>query len=213
MALPAVAAYPMPNETDLPHNRVGWTPRPARCVLLIHDMQEHFLKIYPAGQSPALELLANIGRLRAAATRLGVPVVYTAQPPDVERGARGLLWDLWGPGLRAGSEAVVASLAPASGDTVFTKHRYSAFRRTGLAEYLASAGRDQLVICGVYAHIGVNASACDAFMGDVEPFVVADAVADFSRAEHDEALRNAVGQFAAALTARQLLAAWSPAVP
>ncbi|MCK9920728.1 isochorismatase family protein [Frankia sp. AgPm24] len=211
MGLPAVSAYPMPTEPELPASRVDWTPQPARCALLIHDMQEHFLRIYPAGQSPTRELLANIVRLRAAANALDVPVIYTAQPPDVPPARRGLLWDFWGPGLRAGNESVVADLTPAPGDRVLAKHRYSAFHRTGLADLLADAGRDQLVICGVYAHIGINASACEAFMGDIAPFLVADAIADFSRDAHDAALRTAASQFAVPLTVERLLVAWSHA--
>ena len=37
---------------------------------------------------------------------------------------------------------------------------------------------------GVYAHMGCMISATEAFMMDVEPFFVADAVADFTRDEH-----------------------------
>ena len=209
MPLPAVDPYPMPADADLPANRVGWTADPRRCVLLVHDMQEHFLRIYPAGASPRRELLANTAALRAAAVRHQVPVVYSAQPPDVDRAERGLLWDFWGPGLRAGAENIVPELAPAPGDTVLTKHRYSAFFRTGLGDLLRDTGRDQLVICGVYAHIGINASACDAFMSDVQTFIVADAVADFSAAEHLAALRNAASQFAVVTTAGRLLADWA----
>jgi len=209
MPLPAVDPYPMPADADLPANRVGWTADPRRAVLLVHDMQEHFLRIYPTGTSPLRELLANTAALRAAAVRHGVPVVYSAQPPDVARSERGLLWDFWGPGLRAGGEHIVSALAPAPGDTIVTKHRYSAFFRTGLGDLLRDAGRDQLVICGVYAHIGINASACDAFMADVETFVVADAVADFSAAEHLAALHNAASQFAVVTTTERLLAAWA----
>ncbi|MFI9121224.1 isochorismatase family protein [Streptomyces bikiniensis] len=43
--------------------------------------------------------------------------------------------------------------------------------------------------CGVYAHLGVLPTAADAFMNDVQPFVVADAVADHSAEEHGMALR------------------------
>ena len=43
------------------------------------------------------------------------------------------------------------------------------------------------VVTGIYAHIGCQATAVEAFMRDVAPFLVADAVADFSRHHHDAA--------------------------
>jgi bifunctional isochorismate lyase / aryl carrier protein len=51
----------------------------------------------------------------------------------------------------------------------------------------AERGRDQLVGTGVYAHIGCQATAVEAFMRDVRAFLVADAVAEFSRRHHDQA--------------------------
>jgi bifunctional isochorismate lyase/aryl carrier protein len=41
----------------------------------------------------------------------------------------------------------------------------------------------------VHAHLGVLLTAADAFMNDIQPFVVADAVADISAEEHSLALR------------------------
>ncbi len=41
----------------------------------------------------------------------------------------------------------------------------------------------------MYAHLSVLLTAADAFMNDIQPFVVADAVADFSAEEHAMALR------------------------
>lgn len=69
----------------------------------------------------------------------------------------------------------------------------------------APHGADQLVICGVYAHIGVLASAVDAFSNDVQPFVVADAVADFSARDHRFALEYAVRKCAVVVTAEDVL--------
>ncbi|HXA61334.1 MAG TPA: isochorismatase family protein [Streptosporangiaceae bacterium] len=207
MAIPAIAAYPMPTEADLPAAEVTWVPDPARAMLLIHDMQRYFVNAYPSGRSPATELVGNIRRLRETADDLGIPVAYTAQPGDMTRAQRGLLHDFWGPGMSTDpdSQAIIAELAPAEQDTVLTKWRYSAFHRTGLQVLLTDRGRDQLIICGIYAHIGCLMTACDAFALDVQPFFVADALADFSLAEHLMAVRYATQRCAVAITTQRLL--------
>lgn len=202
MALPAISPYPLPSAHELPANRVTWKVDPARAVLLVHDLQQHFLSAFPAGEQPLTGLLANTARLAKAARGLGVPVVYSVQRGGQSPEERGLQLDFWGPGVADDPVALAVpdAVAPEPGDTVLTKWKYSAFVRTELAELLRSTGRDQLVIVGVYAHIGVLMSACDAWMRDVQAFVVADAVADFSRADHDMALRWAAGRCACVTT-------------
>jgi bifunctional isochorismate lyase/aryl carrier protein len=193
MAIPPIEPYVMPAEHELPEPRAWWRVDPARAVLLVHDMQQYFVDAFPAGESPRTELVANVARLRAAAHRAAMPVIYTAQPGGMTRVQRGLLHQFWGPGMGTdpGDRRIIAELTPAPGDIVLTKWRYSAFHRSGLHQLLRRLGRDQLVICGVYANIGCLMTACDAFTLDIETFVAADAVADFSAEEHRQALRYA----------------------
>jgi bifunctional isochorismate lyase/aryl carrier protein len=206
MALPSIASYPMPSEADLPRNKVSWTPDPQRSVLLIHDMQCYFLDAFTRGESPVTELLANIQRLRRHCAALGIPVVYSAQPGGQTPEQRGLLMHFWGPGVSGGPhKKIVDELAPGADDILLTKWRYSAFRKTGLLDLMRERGRDQVLICGIYAHIGCLQTASDAFMHDVQPFLVADALADFSRSHHQMALNYAAQLCAVALTTQRII--------
>lgn len=190
MTIPKIASYPMPAAAAMPSNRVSWTPDPARAVLLIHDMQDYFLDFYDTTAAPIPELLAHARRLRDACDAAGIPVVYTAQPAQQSAAERGLLNDWWGPGLTAQPEraGVAAALAPRAHDTVLVKWRYSAFVRSDLLDRMRAQGRDQLIVCGVYAHIGCLMTSADAFMNDIQPFLAGDALADFSAAQHAMAL-------------------------
>ncbi|MDO9356216.1 MAG: isochorismatase family protein [Solirubrobacteraceae bacterium] len=207
MALPAIAPYPMPGAADLPEGRAPWIADPKRAALLIHDMQEHFVGAFQRDQEPVPALIANISALRDRAHALGIPVIYSAQPPGQSRAQRGLLQDFWGDGISAdpADAAIIAELTPAAGDIQLTKWRYSAFVKTNLHDELRAYGRDQLIITGIYAHIGCLMTAAQAFMEEVEPFLVADALADFSRADHDQALGWAARRCAATLTTETLL--------
>lgn len=167
-------------------------------------MQRYFLGFLP--EILRTELVQNTAQLRDQAAALGVPVAYTAQPGGMTPEQRGLLRDFWGPGMRVtpADREVVEPLAPVSGDWVLTKWRYSAFFKTDLLSRMTTGGRDQLVICGVYAHVGVLMSAVDAFTNDIETFLVADAIADFSEAEHLQALEYAAKRCAVVTTSKHV---------
>ncbi|WP_112312608.1 isochorismatase family protein [Pseudogemmobacter bohemicus] len=194
--LPQIQPYPLPILAEIPPSRGPWRLQPARAALLIHDMQRYFLRPYAAGTSPIAPAIANIATLAAAARAAGLPVFYTAQEGDQDRRDRGLQADLWGPGMSADPDhqAIIPELAPEPSDFVLVKHRYSAFQRSNLEHLMRVRGRDQLIICGVYAHIGCLMTAGEAFQRDIEPFMAADALADFSRAEHDMALEWVAGR-------------------
>ncbi|HZG06873.1 MAG TPA: isochorismatase family protein [Streptomyces sp.] len=204
--IPTIEPYPMPTAGDLPANTAPWAVDPARAVLLVHDMQRFFLAPLP----PELRahLVDNVALLRERCAELGVPVAYTAQPGGMTDEQRGLLKDFWGPGMRAApaDREVAGPVAPRPGDWMLTKWRYSAFFNTDLLDRMRACGRDQLVVCGVYAHIGVLATVVEAFSNDIETFLVADAVADFSQDDHRMALAYAARRCAVLTTAKETFA-------
>lgn len=197
----------MPSAGDLPPNTAGWVIEPQRAVLLIHDMQRYFLEPLPVA-GPRDDLVRNIALLRERCAQLDIPVAYTAQPGGMTVAQRGLLQDFWGPGMRVAPDdrQIIEPLAPSPTDWVLTKWRYSAFFRTDLLKRMRDAGRDQLVICGVYAHVGVLATAVEAFTNDIQPFLVADAVADFSADFHQMALAYAARRCAVVVFTKEAFA-------
>ncbi|HGH3370675.1 TPA: isochorismatase family protein [Kluyvera cryocrescens] len=211
MAIPKLQGYALPTAMDLPDNKVNWAFEPARAALLIHDMQEYFLNFWGDDSEMMEAVVANIAALRDFCKKNGIPVYYTAQPKEQSDEDRALLNDMWGPGLTRSPEQqrVIAKLAPDDADTVLVKWRYSAFHRSPLEQMLKESGRDQLIITGVYAHIGCMTTATDAFMRDIKPFFVADALADFSRDEHLMSLKYVAGRSGRVVMTDELL----PSIP
>ncbi|MDP8638155.1 isochorismatase [Serratia marcescens] len=209
MAIPKLNDYALPTADELPQNKVTWQVEPQRAALLIHDMQQYFLNFWGEDSALIKQVVENIANLRRYCKQQGIPVFYTAQPNQQSDEDRALLNDMWGPGLNKHPEqqAVTAALAPDEDDTLLVKWRYSAFHRSPLQEILQESGRDQLIICGVYAHIGCLTTAIDAFMRNIQPFMVADGLADFSRDEHLMALRYTAGRCDRVVTTASLLPA------
>lgn len=208
LEIPEALGYNLPRWDG--ENRVGdWFPCPGRSVLLVHDMQEHFVGKYAADAEPMATVLKNISGLIDMARRLGVPVVYSVQPGDQDPGERALLTDFWGHGPRTENTGIVDALAPADESEVMRKWRYSAFQRTDLLERMRAGGRDHLVITGIYAYIGCMATALDAFMSDIQAFVVADAVADFTAEDHSRALDWVSARCGVVTTADKLGRQWA----
>ena len=211
MAIPKLQGYALPTALELPENKVNWAFEPSRAALLIHDMQEYFLNFWGEDSEMMETVVANIAALRDFCKKNDIPVYYTAQPKEQSDEDRALLNDMWGPGLTRSPEQqrVIAALAPDTQDTVLVKWRYSAFHRSPLEQMLKEAGRNQLIITGVYAHIGCMTTATDAFMRDIKPFFVADALADFSRDEHLMSLKYVAGRSGRVVMTDELL----PSVP
>lgn len=209
MAIAKIPSYSLPAVHELPEARAPWDFEPPRAALLVHDLQDYFLAPF-GDESPLLDsVLRNVEELIVSCRALGVPVIFSAQPGEQSRRERGLLWDLWGPGIISspGTEGFPKQIQPRAEDIILHKKRYSAFHDTELEAQLAQRGRTQLLITGVYGHIGCLATATDGFMRGIEPFLVADAIADFSEHDHQTALRQ-VARTCGVVTHTEALLGW-----
>ncbi|MFC5218439.1 isochorismatase family protein [Streptomyces coerulescens] len=181
----SIFPYVMPTAAMLPDDDTGWILDPGRAALVVLNLQRRFVRVLAEEGAPVSELLANTARLVAAAHAAGVPVIHSV--PAGERGPATYVRPPGAPDDRDG-EAFAEQVEPRTGDTVLTARKHSAFARTRLEGRLRDLRRDQVVIAGLFARVGVLMTAADAWVRDLEPFVVADAVADASAGSHGFAL-------------------------
>lgn len=208
MPLPAIAPYSVDVSSWTDRNVTSWSLDPTRATVLVHDMQEHFVNAFDRSDPNAQINRAVLGtaQILSAARAAGAPVVYTAQPPAQDLRDRALLLDFWGEGLQDDDAAsIVEEVTPTSSDIMLTKWRYSAFYRSDLRERMRVRSSDQLIVTGVYAHIGCLTTALVAFMEGIQVFFVADAMADFSAEDHAMAARYVASRCGQVVTTAQVV--------
>jgi nicotinamidase-related amidase len=158
-----------------------------RCQLLIIDVQER-LAPYVESQD---EVVANARRLLGYADRLGVPTTLTEHYP------KGLGPTV--PGLRE---------AAGSRTPVLEKIDFSCWQDFGIRqriERLAAAGRDQIVVAGMEAHVCVGQTVLDLVAEGFEVFVAADAVGSRQARTRDIAVER-LRQAGATIVAQEMVA-------
>ncbi|MFD5650523.1 isochorismatase family protein [Streptomyces sp. NPDC127039] len=206
------ALYPMPTAAALPADGPSWPVDPLRSALLVQQMQNQLLQPL-RGRAPVGQLLSNVSRLTQVARSVQVPVVYVLRVA----GEQGTAWADADerPAARppAGAGAVADVVRPQPGDTVFTAKRYSAFAGTRLRARLRELGRDQLILVGGPARTDVLLTAADAWMQDLRPFVIADAVIEATAEDHAMAVRWLAGTCAALRTTDSVVEAFRTAHP
>lgn len=164
---------------------LGFGEKPA--LLLVDFVRAYFEKSSPLYASVE-DALASALRLRDAARRAGIPVIYTNvvyQPGGTDGGvffrkvpalkvfvAGNPLGD-WPDGLE-----------PAADELVISKQYASAFFGTSLAATLTAAGVDTLLITGVTTSGCIRATCIDACSHGFIPIVVEDACGDRHEAPH-----------------------------
>ncbi len=129
----------------------------AQAQLLVVDVQDRLLPAMYDGDA----MIDRCAILIQAARRLGIPVTVSEQ-------------------YRKGLGSTVARLSAAAGDApVLEKMHFSCAADPGLAAHvgdLARTGRNQLVICGIEAHVCVTQSALGFKALGLPVTIVADAV-------------------------------------
>jgi bifunctional isochorismate lyase/aryl carrier protein len=202
-----IEPYPLPGEAVAGLNKVHWPVAAGDAVLLIHDAQLHWVRMF-ADASP---WLAQIERLRDASDAAGIPCIYTTARRPRNAAERGLALSLWGLGVAScgdgpGAAEIVEPLRPRPSDFVIAKNKYSAFFDTELEALLRRLGRRQILLTGVFGHHGVMLTAADAYMRNLQVLLIADAMADYSLAEHLQTVHYVAEVCGCVMTASQAVA-------
>lgn len=138
--------------------------RREQSLLLVVDIQE---KLAPAILN-ADAVVANAVKLIQAAQHLNVPILASEQYP------KGL----------GRTVALLRNLLPSA--ALFDKTHFSCLREPGLADHLRQTQRQQMIVCGMEAHVCVLQTALDLKAAGYTTMVVADAVS--SRQQENYAL-------------------------
>ena len=120
-----------------------------------------------------------------------MPVIHVSHVFRKDGRDRGHMYEFWpilADGvLEEGSEGteIYADIAPIAGESVITKHRYSAWFGTDLDIVVRNLGVDTLIICGTTTDRCTGLTAYEAFMRDLKVVFPEDANATFQDEVHD----------------------------
>jgi len=121
-----------------------------KTALLVIDIQQALIDKHPANEEVFLK---RVDELILAAHASGTEVIYVRHDggagDSLEKGTPG--WEL------------ISSLQPTALERIFDKQYSSAFKDTGLREYLTERGITQLVICGMQTEYCIDSSTKAAF--------------------------------------------------
>jgi ureidoacrylate peracid hydrolase len=158
---------------------------PARTAMIVVDMQNDFVAAGAPMETPAAR--AMVPRLAEAlmlCRTAGVRVIYTAHVHRHDGCDMGLFDDLHPPianrdGLVDGTPGagIYPDLAPAAGEHVIKKHRYSGFYGTDLDIILREWAVDTVIISGTTTENCCHATARDAMFRNYRVVFLLDATA------------------------------------
>lgn len=195
---------------------------PARCVLLIVDMQNDFCAlggyldvVMKKDVGAAAEILPRIQALIAAAGAAGVPVVWLRADYSHDRVPDSMVVKLASLGITAecckpgtwGAEWY-GGLEPAAGEAIVTKHSYSGFTGTDMQAVLAATGRQTIVFTGVQTQLCVESTLRDAHAHGWLCVVAEDSVGSHTPPAHVATLNNVRFLFGDVCASADIATAW-----
>jgi biuret amidohydrolase len=160
---------------------------PARTVIIVVDMQNDFVAAGAPIETPAARaVVPKLAETLRICRDAGIRVIYTAHVHRHDGSDMGLFAEIHPPiakrdALVDGTPGVniYPELAPAPGEHVIKKHRYSAFFGTDLDIILRGYGTDTVIISGTTTENCCHATARDAMFRNYRVVFLSDATATY----------------------------------
>ena len=160
---------------------------PRQTAMVVVDMQNDFVADGAKLQSrQARDMVGKLAETLRFCREQGIRVLYTAHVHRDDGCDMGLFRDLYGPiadhsSLVDGTKGadIYPELAPAPGEHVIKKHRYSGFYGTDLDIILREWGIRNVVISGTTTENCCHATARDAMFDNYKVAFLADATGTF----------------------------------
>ena len=160
---------------------------PKKTAMIVVDMQNDFVASGAAMETPAARaVVPKLADALKICRDAGIKVIYTAHVHRRDGCDMGLFDDLHPPianraALVDGTPGVdiYSDVAPAPGEHVIKKHRYSGFIGTDLDMILREWGVDTVIISGTTTENCCHATARDAMFRNYRVVFLADATATY----------------------------------
>src|SRR5438128_2244951 len=160
---------------------------PKKTAMIVVDMQNDFVASGAPMETPAArQVVPKIAESLRVCRDVGIKIIYTAHVHRRDGCDMGLFDDLHPPianrdALVDGTPGVeiYSDLAPAAGEHVIKKHRYSGFFGTDLDIILREWGVDTVVRAGTRSEASRDATARDAMFRNYRVVFLSDATATY----------------------------------
>src|SRR5438309_6148048 len=160
---------------------------PKKTAMIVVDMQNDFVAPGAAMETPAArQIVSQLAKALRICREIGIKIIYTAHVHRSDGCDMGLFDDMHPPianrqALVYGTSGVeiYPELAPAVGEHVIKKHRYSGFFGTDLDIILREWGVDTVIVSGTTTENCCHATAREAMFRNYRVVFLSDATATY----------------------------------